>query len=979
MPKSAPAAWAWASLAVCAATIPLLPGFAGSQVFYVRDLSILFWGRYLWLRHELQSGGFPLWDPYVAAGQSAVADALHQLFLLPALAVRLIGSDVVGFNLWIATPFPLAALGAWLFLRRRFAADASALGAIAFSVSGPIVSTGNFPNLSWSAAAIPWVLWAVDRVATRSVSEKCENPPSRLASPAKNGQSSQIIPSEARPIAVLALVTALQALAGEPVTLLATLVVGLAFAAMVILSPAAPGARRSRLMASVVLGLGLGLGVAAIQLVPLGQAAALSVRSGAIAKDAWSLHPLALVEMVSLHLFGDYFASQSLAATPWLPILNSGREPLLFSIYFGVPLLGVALFGLVSGGLSRWTVFWTGAGAASLLSAFGAYTPVYPFVRDHLPLLPSLRFPGKYLVIWSIAVAAGAAAGWEAMARRDQGRRFTRARFVAIGLPLTIGVLVWIAAGACMYLPTASASRLFELARSLHAADPVAAAVFMLRTLPHAASSLLLLSAVTAVLLFAASGVSPLNDSRRWVAANGAAPPGAEATPVTSAFCRAPRGPRRADFARWGGLGGAVRGQAPPASGLRESWIRRAPAAARTALFGLIVVNLAVNAWGVNPTFNPAYFAEPRWLSLTHEHPDSRFYVGGKTDGTLDASDLDSARAYMNPPGLSGSASRAALSGQANFEPSGWRSREMLSYDLAVLWPRNFATMSTRFFLSGRTERDLLLDRTGVRYRVLPRQQAGGRTPILQVPYLMESFLFDYGGDVAPRVTVVSKAEVVGDSGRQIEALFTGGWDSRSTAIIDREPAAAGDARLPVPPTATITTDSANRVVVQAGAGEAGGYVVLLDSFSDGWRATVDGHPATIVRANGLFRAVRLNPGPHVVEFLYRPRAFLVGAAVSTAALIMVLGLLAWPALANFKPPRAGTIATTPADLTTRSSLRRRRGCSRSCTKRHRTGGRAARRSIRRARPSGRGVCGRSSAARIPAAARRERLRASTC
>jgi Bacterial membrane protein YfhO len=331
----------------------------------------------------------------------------------------------------------------------------------------------------------------------------------------------------------------------------------------------------------------------------------------------------------------------------------------------------------------------------------------------------------------------------------------------------------------------------------------------------------------------------------------------------------------------------------------------RAPGLARAALFGLIVVDLAANAWGVNPTFDPAYLAEPRWLSVIHEHSDSRFYVGGKTGGTLDASDLDSARAYMNPPGLSGSASRAALSGQANFDPSGWRSREMLSYDLAVLWPRDFATMSTRFFLSGRTERDLLLDRAGVRYRVLPRQQAGGRTPIVQVPYLMESFLFDYGGDVAPRVTVISKAEVVGDSGRQIEALFTGGWDSRSTAIIDREPAAAGDARPPVPPTATITTDSANRVVVQAGAGEAGGYVVLLDSFSDGWRATVDRHPATIVRANGLFRAVRLNPGPHVVELLYRPRAFLVGAAVSAAALAMVLGLLAWPALARRSVPRS--------------------------------------------------------------------------
>ena len=87
--------WAWASLAVAAATIPFLRGLTSSGVFYVRDLSMSFWGRYLWLRRELLSGHFPLWDPYVGAGQSAVADALHQLFLLPALAVRLIGRGVL--------------------------------------------------------------------------------------------------------------------------------------------------------------------------------------------------------------------------------------------------------------------------------------------------------------------------------------------------------------------------------------------------------------------------------------------------------------------------------------------------------------------------------------------------------------------------------------------------------------------------------------------------------------------------------------------------------------------------------------------------------------------------------------------------------------------------------------------------------------------------------------------------------------------
>ena len=70
------------------------------------------------------------------------------------------------------------------------------------------------------------------------------------------------------------------------------------------------------------------------------QAAVQADRSTTIIKDVWSLHPLALPEMLSLHLFGDYFALQSLDAVPWIPIVNTGREPFFFSVYFGVSVVG---------------------------------------------------------------------------------------------------------------------------------------------------------------------------------------------------------------------------------------------------------------------------------------------------------------------------------------------------------------------------------------------------------------------------------------------------------------------------------------------------------------------------------------------------------------------------------------------------------------------------------------------------------------
>jgi hypothetical protein len=51
-----------------------------------------------------------------------------------------------------------------------------------------------------------------------------------------------------------------------------------------------------------------------------------------------------------------------------------------------------------------------------------------------------------------------------------------------------------------------------------------------------------------------------------------------------------------------------------------------------------------------------------------------------------------------------------------------------------------------------------------------------------------------------------------------------------------------------------------------------------------------------MVRANGLFRAVRLVAGPHLVEFVYRPRALFEGLAVSAAALLILIALMCWPA-----------------------------------------------------------------------------------
>ena len=107
---------------------------------------------------------------------------------------------------------------------------------------------------------------------------------------------------------------------------------------------------------------------------------------------------------------------------------------------------------------------------------------------------------------------------------------------------------------------------------------------------------------------------------------------------------------------------------------------------------------------------------------------------------------------------------------------------------------------------------------------------------------------------------------------------------------------AAGSAGVPAPASARITTDGDQEVALDAAAGAEGGYLVLLDSFDRGWRVDVDGRPATLLRANALYRAVRLPPGRHVVRFVYRPAVLYACAAISgLTALALVVLALAFP------------------------------------------------------------------------------------
>jgi hypothetical protein len=71
-------------------------------------------------------------------------------------------------------------------------------------------------------------------------------------------------------------------------------------------------------------------------------------------------------------------------------------------------------------------------------------------------------------------------------------------------------------------------------------------------------------------------------------------------------------------------------------------------------------------------------------------------------------------------------------------------------------------------------------------------------------------------------------------------------------------------------------------------------FLVLSDIFYPGWRATVDGRPADVVRTDYVLRGLWLTPGAHSIRLEFRPPA--VGAGLALSALA-VLSLAVWGAL----------------------------------------------------------------------------------
>jgi hypothetical protein len=99
----------------------------------------------------------------------------------------------------------------------------------------------------------------------------------------------------------------------------------------------------------------------------------------------------------------------------------------------------------------------------------------------------------------------------------------------------------------------------------------------------------------------------------------------------------------------------------------------------------------------------------------------------------------------------------------------------------------------------------------------------------------------------------------------------------------------SGPAGAPVPAEQIEIETNSVKAIVDA---PEDGLAVVLEPWFPGWRATVDGKPARLLRADYAFMAVPIEKGRHRLELLYFPDRLLPGilvAIVASALLILML------------------------------------------------------------------------------------------
>jgi hypothetical protein len=203
-------------------------------------------------------------------------------------------------------------------------------------------------------------------------------------------------------------------------------------------------------------------------------------------------------------------------------------------------------------------------------------------------------------------------------------------------------------------------------------------------------------------------------------------------------------------------------------------------------------------------------------------------------------------------------------------------------------------------------------DRTGLESKVLDLLNVKHVLSVLELPGGARHPVGWVNVDHLPRAFLVNRSRYFDTFGEILAYMKGDRFDPASEVLLrrddlggDEEP---GDTLGGVDAgTAEIVDHTPNTVDLRVNA-LSPCYLVVSDVYFPGWRVFIDGEEGDLLRADYAFRAVRLDPGVHIVRMTYLPGYFRIGVIFSGAGIALLAVLIS--SKSRFSLSRGGRIGT---------------------------------------------------------------------
>lgn len=372
------------------------------SVYYGGDIARIYLPLRAALTSALREGRLPWWTNKVGLGYPLVAAGEAGALYSPNWLVSLIWPPEQSLTITVLLHYAWSVVGMALLARdMQRSSWAAWLAAVVWAFGGFNIAHASHVSILCTASWLPWMLLFARRTFRQE--GRCRRTGALLA---------------------LGACVAMQFLAGHAQINALNLIVLAAYALW--LGCDGPDGARGALEAwPVALAMLLGCLLAAPQLWSSAELGLLSSRGGGLDATfftSYSFHPALTVTWLSPFVRGNPYPDGSIE----------------LMVYAGLLALVLASLALWRGrGRERW--FWAGLGLVGFLLALGRWNPLYELLR-HVPILNLFRVPARYLLWSHLSLAILAAQGADLLIERARPERSWRVMLIVALVVVGAGV-----------------------------------------------------------------------------------------------------------------------------------------------------------------------------------------------------------------------------------------------------------------------------------------------------------------------------------------------------------------------------------------------------------------------------------------------------------------------------------------------------------------------------------------------------------